>query len=184
MTRTDARTVAPPDLELAALSQELDRHWDEIGRIFLSRRLGTAFQAGLSVELSPMQLHAIAVLAEGRVRIRDLAARLGLAESSVTRLVDRLEGQRFVVRRVLPADRRSVAVELTTAGRRAADLVARKRRAFLTTILETLEPAERVELVRLFSKVAAVRRDQEASAEAALRGPSSVGGLARDRRDS
>lgn len=165
MTRPDSSTIARADPELTALSEELDRHWDEIGRIFLSRRLGTAFQEGLSVELSPMQLHAIALLAGGPVRIRDLAARLGLAESSVTRLVDRLETQRFVVRRALPADRRSVAVELTTAGRRAGDQVAGKRRAFLTTILEALEPAERVELVRLFGKVAAVRRHQEGSTD-------------------
>jgi DNA-binding MarR family transcriptional regulator len=152
---------APADPELAVLAEELDRSWAEIGRIFVSRRLGTAFQEGLSVELSPIQLVALSILSDGPARIRDLSAGLGLAESTVTRLVDRLEDQRFVVRGALPADRRSVAVRLTPTGTKVAEAVAGKRRMFLTTMLEALEPAERRQLVHLFGRIAAVRRAQE-----------------------
>ena len=61
------------DLSLATLAEELDRSWAEIGRIFVSRRLGTTFQEGLSVELSPIQLLALSILSEGPARIRDLS---------------------------------------------------------------------------------------------------------------
>jgi DNA-binding MarR family transcriptional regulator len=56
---------------------------------------------------------------------------------------------------------RSVAVRLTPAGTKVADAVAGKRRMFLTTMLEVLDPAERRQLVHLFGRIAAVRRAQE-----------------------
>lgn len=140
---------------------ELDAHWVEIGRFFLSRKLRSKLHRGVAAELSPVQLQAVAVLAVASVRVGELADRLGLAESSVTRLVDRLEGHRLVVRRVLPTDRRSIAVELTPAGRRVAEAVARGRRAYLAEMLEALEPSERGELVRLFAKVAAAQAEKE-----------------------
>ncbi|MBI3647586.1 MAG: MarR family transcriptional regulator [Actinobacteria bacterium] len=140
---------------------ELDALWVEIGRFFLSRKLRSKLHRGVASELSPVQLQAIAVLAEASVRVGELADQLGLAESSVTRLVDRLEGHRLVVRRVLPTDRRSIAVALTPAGRRVAEAVARGRRAYLTEMLEALEPSERGELVRLFAKVASAQAEKE-----------------------
>jgi hypothetical protein len=39
--------------------------------------------------------------------------------------------------------------------------VEQRRRDYLTDILKTLEPTEREELVRLFSKVAAAQAEQE-----------------------
>jgi DNA-binding MarR family transcriptional regulator len=149
----------PLDVERAAA--ELDAHWVEIGRFFLSRKLRSKLHHGVASELSPVQLQAIAVLAEAPLRVGELAERLGLAESTATRLADRLEGHRLVVRRVLPADRRSVAVGLTPAGRKVAEGVARGRRAYLTEFLQPLEPQERGELVRLFAKVASAHAEKE-----------------------
>ena len=85
--------------------------------------------------------------------MRDLAARLGLAESTVTRLVDRLETAGLVRRRASEPDRRVVLAELTPQGRRLALGVEASRRDFLAEMLAGLEPAERRELVRLFAKM-------------------------------
>lgn len=149
----------PPEPE--DLAAELDAHWTRIGRFFLSRKLRSKLHHGVASELSPVQLQAIAVLAETPVRVGELADRLGLAESTTSRLIDRMEAQRLVVRRALPADRRAVTVELTLSGRRLAQGVARDRRAYLTEILQTLEPQERGELVRLFAKVARAQSGNE-----------------------
>lgn len=146
---------------LERLAAEVDPHWVEIGRFFLSRKLCSKLHHGLASELSPVQLQAIALLAGTPLRVGELADRLGLAESTATRLADRLEAHGLIVRRMLPTDRRSVAVELTPAGRRLAEGVARGRRAYLTEILRTLEPHERGELVRLFGKVASARAASE-----------------------
>jgi DNA-binding MarR family transcriptional regulator len=150
--------VTRTDDDLRLLAARLDTDWVEIGRFFLSRKLRSTLHHGVAAELSPVQLQAIALLAEEPHRVGALADRLGLAESSATRMVDRLEEQGLTARRVLPADRRSVTVDLTPAGREVAERIAEGRRSYLTGILEALEPLERGELVRLFAKVAAAQR--------------------------
>jgi DNA-binding MarR family transcriptional regulator len=151
--------TVPADLE--RLAAELDAHWVEIGRFFLSRKLRSKVFHGAGAELSPVQLRALALLLEGPARVGELADDLGLAESTVTRLVDRLEHHGLAARRALPDDRRSVAVQLTVAGRRVASSVERDRRAYLTEILGTLERGERSELVRLIAKVAAAQAKRQ-----------------------
>jgi DNA-binding MarR family transcriptional regulator len=166
------RIVGGSDPELRLLAARLDTHWVEIGRFFLSRKLHATIHPRVTTELSPVQLQAIALLDEGILRVGVLADRLGLAESSATRMVDRLEEQGLTSRRVLPEDRRSVAVELTRAGRVVAAQVADGRRSYLTGILQALEPRERGELVRLFAKVAAAQRagaDEEPRARSRAR---------------
>jgi DNA-binding MarR family transcriptional regulator len=147
--------VARGSDDLETLAAELDTHWVEIGRFFLSRKLRADLRREPSGELSPVQRHALALLGEEPMRIRDLAERLGLAESSATRLVDRLEALGLARRRADTEDRRSVQVQLTASGRARARAVARRRRAYLVELLRRLEPDERVELVRLFAKIAA-----------------------------
>ena len=56
----------------------------------------------------------------GRLRRVDLAERLGMSQSSVTRLLAPLEKLGMVRRQVDPGDRRASYAELTDAGRRLA----------------------------------------------------------------
>jgi DNA-binding MarR family transcriptional regulator len=91
----------------------------------------------------------------------DLAGSLGLAESTTTRLVDRLETAGLVRRGTSPSDRRCVVAGLTSEGRRVAEHVRRERREFLTEILKALPQKERAELVELFGLVAEGLREQE-----------------------
>lgn len=157
--------MAGPDEDLEAVAAELDAHWVEIGRFFLSRKLraelGCRARGGVA-ELSPVQRHTLALLGEEPMRIRDLAERLGLAESSATRLADRLEALGLARRRADAADRRSVLLQLTASGRAHARAIATRRRAYLIELLRPLEPEERRELVRLLGKMAAARPAEEA----------------------
>lgn len=150
----------PGSDDLEALAAELDAHWVEIGRFFLSRKLRADLRRGArgaASDLSPVQRHTLALLGEEPMRIRDLAERLGLAESSATRLADRLEALGLARRHADAEDRRSVLLQLTPSGRAHARAVARRRRAYLVELLRGLEPDERRELVRLFGKMAAAR---------------------------
>ncbi len=54
---------------------------------------------------------------EGRMRMSDLATEVVLSQSGLTRLVDRLVRDGFVVRRRCDGDRRGLNAELTDAGR-------------------------------------------------------------------
>jgi DNA-binding MarR family transcriptional regulator len=71
----------------------------------------------LRISLTGFQ--ALAVLADGELTPKELSARLGLTTGSVTPLVNHLVQSGYVVREPHPADRRSVMLWLTPAGRHA-----------------------------------------------------------------
>jgi DNA-binding MarR family transcriptional regulator len=135
-------------------------HWEQLVRFSLNRRA----RAGVSkeeAELSHAQLAALLALAERDMRMGELATRLGLAESSVTRLVDRLVAGGFMERNASAPDRRCVVAGLTPAGSRLVARVRAERGQFLAEILETLDPRDRREMVRLFGMVADALRSRE-----------------------
>lgn len=77
---------------------------------------------------------------------------LGLSHSGTVRLLDALEREGTAVRRA-GKDARSVAVELTAAGRRQAQAVLRAREQSLAGAVEPLSPAERLQLLQLTEKL-------------------------------
>ena len=79
----------------------------------------------------------------GRVPCSTLAAALGSAASSVTRLADRLEAAGFVARGADPHSRSIVTVEVTEAGRELVGTVLERRHALLEAVLEAMTPGER-----------------------------------------
>jgi DNA-binding MarR family transcriptional regulator len=140
----------------------VEEHLDELiargqglAHLLLSRRLSDALYRRVAGGIPPVQLQALAVLAAGDLRMRDLADRLGLATSTVTRLVDRLEAAGLAERRTERPDRRSVLVGLTKSGRKALRGVRRRLRWFARGLMAELTPHEQGELLRLLSKLGA-----------------------------
>jgi DNA-binding MarR family transcriptional regulator len=78
---------------------------------------------------------------EGPMRLGDLGARLGIAPSTLTRNLLRLEERGLVKRTGERGDGRSFRAALTPSGVRAADDVLKQDLAFAASILERL-PAE------------------------------------------
>jgi DNA-binding MarR family transcriptional regulator len=140
-------------------ADELTRHWLELGHRIMSRKLSSSLHPELAGKLSGGQLHALILLAEcGEPRISELAAVLSLDESTVTRLVDKLEAVGAAERRRSTSDRRSTTVVITKAGREIVALAHEHQRAFLAEVLTALDPAERAEFVRLTAKAAEALR--------------------------
>lgn len=79
----------------------------------------------------------------GRVPSSALATALGLAASSVTRLVDKLAAAGYVRRGSDPASRSIVTVEATPAGRDVVTAVLARRHELLEAVLDRFDPAER-----------------------------------------
>ncbi len=149
------------------LSEQLAADWEELARALLSRRLMSALTAEAGPKLSPPALHAMVVLSRSSRRVGALAKTLGLDESTVTRLVDRLEANGLAERRQAEDDRRAVAVELTAAGEELVTRMHEQRRAFMAEVLKLLDADEREEFVRLTAKAAdAVRAREQESAQA------------------
>jgi DNA-binding MarR family transcriptional regulator len=79
--------------------------------------------AGLRISSS--ETNVLAVLADGRPRtVGERADLTGTRPTTLTSVLDRLEGRGYAAREVDPEDRRSFAVRLTAEGRKVAELAA------------------------------------------------------------
>jgi DNA-binding MarR family transcriptional regulator len=144
--------------ELRSLGRELSRSWHELGSVLSSRRLQASLDSGADSALTPTKRRALVVLAEESLRVGELAHRVGVDDTTATRLVDRLEASGLVERRHLAADRRVTVVGLTEQGVEVVAQVAARRERFFCEVLTALEADEQVELVRLTAKAAEALR--------------------------
>jgi DNA-binding MarR family transcriptional regulator len=91
--------------------------------------------------LSQAEINALAQLRPGAPRaVRQLVAATGQRPSTLTGVLDRLEGKRLVRRRVNPADRRSFTLELTATGEAAAARIHRAFDALEARVLGDVSP--------------------------------------------
>ncbi|NUU20689.1 MAG: MarR family transcriptional regulator [Streptomycetaceae bacterium] len=96
------------------------RRWDHLTTLHarvendLERTLRRAHNLGLSEYRA---LCHLAAAPDGELRMQELAERLGLNQSSVSRLAARLEADGLTYRDLCPADRRGVYTVITDKGR-------------------------------------------------------------------
>lgn len=119
-----------------------------------SRKHLASLHPGLTSKLTPSKLRALDLLSEHDLRVGQLAAGIGIDDTTATRLVDRLEVMGLVDRRIESGDRRATTVALTRAGKELVAGIAAQRQLFFCDVLDGLEPDERAELVRLTAKAA------------------------------
>ncbi|HEY4754028.1 MAG TPA: MarR family transcriptional regulator [Candidatus Limnocylindrales bacterium] len=105
-------------------------------------------------------LHALRVLElGGPMAVSRLGAELGLARSSATNLVDRLERAGLVDRATSPDDRRVTLVSPSPSGLEALESFAMVRDSEFVRRLLTLDDAERATLADLLERIAAPREE-------------------------
>lgn len=86
----------------------------------VTRRLESDLDEAGGLTLSELDvLLTLQRASDGTLRLNDLASRVVLTKSGITRLVDRLEEAGLVERRVCASDRRGFNAVLTAAGRAA-----------------------------------------------------------------
>ncbi|KUO96696.1 MarR family winged helix-turn-helix transcriptional regulator [Ferroacidibacillus organovorans] len=112
---------------------------------------GTVRKKGRSIlinfDITIPQFDALVYAFEcGNVTIGDLSAKLGLAYSTTTDLVDRLALRGYVMRVRDDEDKRVVRVRVQDEGERLIDEVLRARRAYLSGVLEKLSDTEQLHL--------------------------------------
>lgn len=120
----------------------------------LSRRLRHGTQQRLApLGLTPGQGRALSVLerAGQPVRMAALAEALRVVPRSATGVVEGLEEMGLVRRETDPADRRSVLVGLTDAGRGTLDELAEARRETAEELFGGLDPADQRRLLALLT---------------------------------
>lgn len=121
--------------------------------------------AALEESVTAPQFRLLRTLeALGRVSSSQLAAALGTAASSVTRLVDKLQAAGLVVRGADTRSRSIVTVEVTDAGRALVVEVTRRRHALIEQVLDAMSPSEREQAAAAASRFASLARSQLAAA--------------------
>lgn len=105
--------------------------------------------AGLSPEVTLPQFRALVLLdARGAMTIAELAAELGVAPSTASRMCDRLVTKKLVRRTMDRVDRRRMRLTLHAAGRQLIATSTRRRRQQIARLIETIPQRERARLTR------------------------------------
>lgn len=101
------------------------------------------------------QFRALVVLGElGTLRASELADRLGVSASTVTRIADRLAADGLLGRAENPSSRREVLLTISPSGERLVERVIDRRRALMRRLLDTLDTTERAAAVRSLNTLA------------------------------
>jgi DNA-binding MarR family transcriptional regulator len=126
-----------PDVE------RIDRALGELIRVGLGQiRAGVIADEEIPFDLSTYEVLATVVDA-APVRVSDLAPKLGLDASTISRHVFKLEQLGLLARRTDPEDRRVGWLEASAAGVRLVDRRVTARRTALRKLLQTWSPKER-----------------------------------------
>lgn len=130
----------------------------------LVRRFALAERADISCcGMTVAQAATLEALSHGGLRLSDLGRRLGIAPSTLTRNLARLEERGLIHKEPDPTDGRAQRVVLSEEGREAALGVSRNEEAFARSVLDRL-PRDSVEttLETLEDLLTAVRDATEA----------------------
>jgi DNA-binding MarR family transcriptional regulator len=99
--------AATPDPALLNLAQEIDQHLNAI-RQRLRAPIETAFASGGLTGAQRTVMHALVTSAG--LSLKQLSERVGLAHSTVSGIVDRLEARGFAIRQQHETDRRATVI--------------------------------------------------------------------------
>lgn len=142
-----------PALDAVALQEQM---------VSLIRAFGLhrADRTPCGTPVSVSEAHALMELGrEEALTQSDLAARLALEKSTVSRLVGELEGRGWVERSRDPSDGRALRLRLTEAGRRAAGELTEARRARFGRLLDRIPEGERDSVRRALDVLVDAMRD-------------------------
>ncbi|MBV8932699.1 MAG: MarR family transcriptional regulator [Kutzneria sp.] len=115
------------------------RQWDVIVALYgrVEQELTDSLRRQHGLGLSEYRaLAQLATARDGELRIQELAAAIGLNQSSVSRLVVRLENGGLTRRALCPNDRRGVYSVITDLGRAQVDAAEPTYRETLTAALD------------------------------------------------
>ncbi len=134
----------------------MDRLTKDLMRKFQMRDRNEIACCGVTVS----QCHTLDMLGgHGEMSMVQLARKLFLDKSTITRVVDGLVERELVVRRFDDSDRRLIYVALTAAGRKLLEGIRAQQRHSLRQILERVPAGERQKLLDGLELFAAAVQD-------------------------
>jgi DNA-binding MarR family transcriptional regulator len=119
--------------------------------------------AGADERVTLRQFRLLVLLAgKGETNLVTLAESLAVNPSTALRMVDRLVEAGFVARRVNPASRREVLLQLTQMGKELVDSVTERRREEIAAVIAKMSARDRAGLIRALRAFAAAGQEYPA----------------------
>lgn len=132
--------------ELSQLSKSVIQFYEKL----FSWETAIAKNSGLS----PQQNHTIEIVgAEGPIRMKPLAEKLGVTTGTLTVMIDRLQKAGYVDRSNDPNDRRAYNVTLTRSGRKTYEEHHAYHLKLAEDISGCLDKSELVQFVSILEKI-------------------------------
>jgi DNA-binding MarR family transcriptional regulator len=154
MPGTQPEPAAVPDAADAADAAEILREITRISYLITRARRHDRVRIVAAVPLDRAAVMVLGQLAEaGPVRPGELADRLGVEAPHVTRQVQRLQQAGYADRVPDPDDRRAQLIQLTPAGRAAADRIREAGTTGMQAALAHWPPQERHQLATLLHRM-------------------------------
>lgn len=118
-------------------------------------------------ELSPLEMYVLIGVARTQktgslVRPSDIARQCHTSPSAVSQFLKSLEKRGFIERNRVQGDSRSVRVDLTEKGRKAANSAYEARSRFFDSMIEAVGVAEMEQLLETLQKVCTYMENSEA----------------------
>ena len=139
------------DTDSAPLPARLRDGLDRIAAVLRADQ----WSASNAVGLNPTQVHVLAFLAgrdKAGIRVKEIAAHLGVSQPTATDCIAALERKSFVLKSVAADDARAVGVRISGSGREILKAVGLAGSA-TETALAQLAPGEQAELLLLLIKL-------------------------------
>jgi DNA-binding MarR family transcriptional regulator len=116
------------------------------------RKRGRDILAGF--DITPPQFDALLVLREyGELTMGELCAKMFLACSTATDLIDRMERNDLIARVRDPQDRRVIRLKVLEKGARVIEEVLEARRQYLASILAEVSEAQRDQMIEALERI-------------------------------
>ncbi|MDT0343572.1 MarR family winged helix-turn-helix transcriptional regulator [Streptomyces litchfieldiae] len=147
-------TSLPEAAAVSADVTEIERALSRVAYLASRARQHERLMASAGVPLDRAAVVLLRQIAESEsLRPGELAVRLGVEASHITRQVQRLQRAGYVTRVPDPEDRRAQRIELTPSGREAIDRVREASRRGMQAALSDWSPEELRQLATLFHRM-------------------------------
>jgi DNA-binding MarR family transcriptional regulator len=141
---------------MSSSPEDLQRHLIDFVRAFGLHQPDTT---ACGQPISTSEAHALGVISDREgIRITDLAHELVLEKSTVSRLVRSMSDRGWVRSAGDAADRRARLLRLTASGRRAAARLASARATHFESVLGSIDPRRRDEVLGALAELTRAAR--------------------------
>jgi DNA-binding MarR family transcriptional regulator len=128
------------------------------------------------VEVGQAQFFVLHVLSEaGPLAVGDIAERCHVSGPTISRMLNLLEANGLIARRIDPANRRVIRVDVTEAGRAAEAEMTRRFEAALQNVLSPLTDDELADLITAFGHLERLVADDGDGARSSPRSATAQG---------